>query len=92
MAGTNLDSTAMQTIAEKQLKNAWFRVFWSGALLLLFGSSVTSRLEAAQRNDQTTAFGVITLLVLVRFGYYVWRLIQARKQVAQMKRMSGQTA
>ena len=60
----NADALHMLPIAQKRAKSALFRVIWSGALLILFGFSLTRRLDEAQKNDTTTTFGVITLIVL----------------------------
>jgi len=81
----NADALHMLPIAQKRAKSALFRVIWSGALLILFGFSLTRRLDEAQKNDTTTTFGVITLIVLARFGYYLYRLIAARREVAALQ-------
>jgi hypothetical protein len=79
----------LRTYSAQRMKGVWFRVAWSGALLVLFAVNLTHRLEDAQRNDTTTSLAVITAIVLLRFGYYVWRLISARRDVEAMKRSLG---
>jgi len=81
----NADALHMLPLAQKRAKSALFRVIWSGALLVLFGFSLSRRLEEAQKNDTTTTFAVITLIVLGRFGYYVYRLLAARRAVAALQ-------
>jgi hypothetical protein len=79
----------LKTYSSQRMKGAWFRVAWSGALLILFAVNLTHRLDEAQRNDTTTSLAVITAIVLLRFGYYLWRLISARRDVEAMKRSLG---
>ena len=79
----------LRSYSAQRMKGAWFRVAWSGVLLILFAINLTHRLDDAQRNDTTIPLAVITAIVLLRFGYYVWRLISARRDVEAMKRSLG---
>jgi hypothetical protein len=79
----------LKTYADQRMKGAWFRVLWSGALLVFFALTLGRRLDYAQKNDGTIGFAIITALVLARFGYYLYRLIKAQRDVAEMKRSLG---
>ena len=79
----------LQNYSQQRMKGLWFRVMWSGVLLCFFIATLTQRLEFARRSDSTVSFGVITVLVLARFGYYIFRLIQGRRDVAAMKHSLG---
>ena len=72
------------------MKGPWRRVVWSGCLLLLFGSGAIARLLEADKNDQTWGLVVFAGVGLLRFGYYLFRLIEAKREVAEMKRSLGQ--
>ncbi len=85
--GPNAETLHMLPAAQQRAKSALFRVVWSGALLLFFGFSLSRRLEEAHKNDTTTSFAVITLIVLARFGYYLYRLIAARREVAALQQL-----
>ncbi len=79
----------LRTFTEQRMKGVWFRVVWSGALLLFFAYTLGDRLKYAQKNDATNGLIVFTILVLGRFGYYMYRLIKARRDIAEMKRSLG---
>jgi hypothetical protein len=82
----------LRTYTAQRMKGAWFRVIWSGALLLFFAYTLGDRLKYAQKNDATNGLIVFTILVLGRFSYYTYRLIKAHRDVAEMKRSLGVVA
>jgi hypothetical protein len=85
-------SAQLRTYTQQRMKGAWFRVIWSGALLLFFAYTLGDRLKYAQKNDATNGLILFTLLVLARFGYYTYRLVKAHRDVAEMKRSLGVVA
>jgi hypothetical protein len=76
----------LKSYTEQRMKGVWFRVTWSGALLLFFVLTLGSRLERAQKTGNNAGLIIVTLLVLGRFGYYLFHLIKARQDVAAIKR------
>jgi len=83
----NTDAIHLIAGAQTRLNRAWWRVILSGALLVVFGFGVAARLEDAERNETTAGLAVFSLVALVRFGYYLYRLISTQREVSGLKRL-----
>jgi hypothetical protein len=79
----------MRTYSAQRMKGAWSRVTWSGILMLLFAGNLVRLLNDSHRDDTTIMFALVPAILLARFGYYVWRLIAAKRDVFEVKRSLG---